>query len=162
MIHKQGFTLIELLVVVLIIGILASIALPSYQRAVMRARFVEIETNLQTLYRAQEMYYLANMEYADDISLLDVNIPENCKCLPGLCTECHYEVNSSFVKMAGTGYITYFKIPLVEAHQCAGREHKGVLYADNNGNRMPVKIREALGFTVDSNTCGVGFSWSRP
>ena len=160
MIRKQGFTLIELLVVVLIIGILSSIALPSYQRAVMRARFVEIETNLQTLYRAQEMYHLANMEYADDISLLDVNIPENCKCLPGLCTECHYTTSGSFVKMVGPGDIIYFKIPIgADAHQCAGREYKGILYASG---RVPENIRQALGFTVDSNTCGVGFSWSRP
>ena len=60
---NHAFTLIELLVVVLIIGILAVIALPQYQRAVEKARLSEAIINVRHLYNALEVYRLANGSY---------------------------------------------------------------------------------------------------
>ncbi len=76
--HKnKGFTLIELLVVVLIIGILAAVAVPQYQKAVAKARTAEAVSVLKNLVNAEEVYYLANGEYTPDISKLDVEMAEN-------------------------------------------------------------------------------------
>ena len=58
--YKRGFTLIELLVVVLIIGILASVALPQYQKAVMKARATEAWTTLKSISDAVKVYRLEN------------------------------------------------------------------------------------------------------
>lgn len=57
---KRGFTLIELLVVVLIIGILSSVALPQYTKAVRKARIVEARTILSSLIKAEDLYILEN------------------------------------------------------------------------------------------------------
>ncbi|MBP3513785.1 MAG: type II secretion system protein [Elusimicrobiaceae bacterium] len=68
----RGFTLIELLVVVLIIGVLASVALPQYQKAVAKARLAEFVIHARAVRDGLRMYSLANGSAATKVSDLDI------------------------------------------------------------------------------------------
>lgn len=68
----KGFTLVELLVVVLIIGVLAAIALPIYEKSVETARMSEAIMAVEEIAKANKLYYLANGAYTDDVNNLDI------------------------------------------------------------------------------------------
>ena len=72
---KTGFTLIELLVVVLIIGILSAVALPQYQKTVLKSRYVQLMVSLKPVYESWKRYYLANGYYTNQWDELDVALP---------------------------------------------------------------------------------------
>ena len=72
--RRGGFTLIELLVVVLIIGILASIALPKYRVAVARTRYHQQVVMATSLSQAIQRYYMANAAYPTDVRALDIQV----------------------------------------------------------------------------------------
>ncbi|HEU4630416.1 MAG TPA: prepilin-type N-terminal cleavage/methylation domain-containing protein [Gemmatimonadaceae bacterium] len=64
---RHGFTLIELLIVVVIIGILATVAVPRYADAKERAAITGVISDLRSLIAAQEAHLAGYQTYAGAI-----------------------------------------------------------------------------------------------
>jgi prepilin-type N-terminal cleavage/methylation domain-containing protein len=62
---RDSFTLIELLIVVVIIGILASIAIPKFSSTREKAYFAAMKSDLTNLASQQEIYYSDTYEYTN-------------------------------------------------------------------------------------------------
>ncbi len=91
-ITAHGFTLIELLVVVLIIGILAAVAVPQYQKAVEKSRITQAMVFLNAVYKG---YQLCVLQYGESwekcnpmntlYATMDIELPgelsQECKTL---------------------------------------------------------------------------------
>lgn len=67
---SRGFTLIELMVVVAIIGILVSMAVPTYRNMVTRARETVLRQNLFTIRDVIDQYYADKGKYPDSLEEL--------------------------------------------------------------------------------------------
>ena len=112
--NKKGFTLIELLVVVLIIGILSAVALPQYQKTVLKSRTAEAWTNLNALHKALSEYCLANPSYYGDFSdvrdSLSINVSDTDKFSYGgdlTCRATPYIFNVSAVYKGGNSATSF-------------------------------------------------------
>ena len=75
--NKIGFTLLELLIVVLIIGILAAVALPQYNKAVNKAKFAKLQSTVSSLSDAYREYVLIHGKSPKYFNDLSFTLPDN-------------------------------------------------------------------------------------
>ncbi len=68
--NRRGFTIFELLAVMMILGILASIAIPSYKRSQMKARESVLAEDLYQIRKAIDAYFADNAAYPDSLEQL--------------------------------------------------------------------------------------------
>jgi prepilin-type N-terminal cleavage/methylation domain-containing protein len=68
--EREGFTLIELLIVVVIIGILASIAIPKFSATREKAFLASMKSDLRNLATLQDIYHHGAYSYSSDFTAL--------------------------------------------------------------------------------------------
>ena len=74
--REAGVTLIELMIVVVVVGILASIAYPSYQQYILRSKRTEGKALLMDIVARQERFYMDRNSYTDDLTALGFSSAE--------------------------------------------------------------------------------------
>lgn len=99
---NSGFTLIELLVVLMIGGMLAAIALPSFLNRANAAKQAEAKTFLGNLNRAQQAFYTEHNHFSDSISALTITTGNS-----------HYYNYSITVNNTGQASATHQATPLI-------------------------------------------------
>lgn len=111
---REGFTLIELMIVIVVLGILASIAVPKLSEVREKANIAVIKSDLHNIQIALEMYYVDNNSYPADtvdpgvedipVDALEITLSDLVTDSPDLSYK--YDLSDD-----GTEYLVYIQYP---------------------------------------------------
>jgi len=73
--RQNGFTLIELMITVVVIGILATIAMPAYTQYVIRGHRAAAQSEMMDIANRQQQFFLANRSYAGTLAAMSYKLP---------------------------------------------------------------------------------------
>ncbi len=122
----------EVLVVVLIVGILAAVAVPQYQKAVLKSRYSALMPIAKSIANGNEIYYMEHGSYASDPADLDVTgqaeYPTGTELTLGDSMEYAYVLASN--PSLNNHYIVYQK----HSEQFPGETHCEALKTDKRAN----------------------------
>ena len=79
--RNRGFTFIELMITIAIVGILITVAVPSYQEYLRKSKRADAKITLEALAAAQEIYFFRNNKYATKFSGIRM-VEESVATLP--------------------------------------------------------------------------------
>ena len=78
---QEGFTLVEILIVVVIIGILAAIAIPTYFTYVERGYASDAKVQMKNILENAKLYYSENDDFPEDVKTMNeegyANVPQS-------------------------------------------------------------------------------------
>lgn len=120
--NRSGFTLIELMIVIAIIGVLAMIGIPSYDRYIIRSNRAVAKQFLLGVASKQEQYMLDARQYATTLTALNMTAPSE------LATRYDFSID------ACTAPCTTYTIRAAPKGPQAG---DGTLTIDNLGSKSP-------------------------
>ena len=89
--NRKGFTLLELLIVILIIGIIATFAMPQYRKIIERSRAAEVMRVIETAKTGQLLYYLQHGIFAGNWNDLKVEMDLNSGYWSYIMYEAHHD-----------------------------------------------------------------------